>query len=117
MKKHLLACRGRWLHGLTMPIKRSKCAKDPYRKDIYRCTAQSQDASLRQRIPALSFTKIKGAPALNYPTYGGNTVWSWLKLRGMGWAYPELRDMDGDGKKDLLVGEFGSRTGEWLSRR
>ena len=58
-------------------------------------------------FPTLSFAKIKGAPTLTDPKRI-TTMYGPVEARGMGWAYPEFRDMNGDGKKDLLIGEFGS---------
>lgn len=60
-----------------------------------------------REFPALSFAKIKGAPTLTAPVLV-ETEDGPVEARGMGWAYPELWDVDGDGKKDLLVGEFGT---------
>jgi hypothetical protein len=59
-------------------------------------------------FPALQFTKIPGAPSLSMPKLiMGDT--RPVMAEGMGWASPAFFDIDNDGKKDLLLGEFGSR--------
>jgi hypothetical protein len=107
MKKHLLFAAAAGCMASLCPLTEIKAQKIPIEKI-------STDAQLKARMhlsakefPALNFTKIKGAPTLSYPTLV-ETPYGPVEGRGMGWAYPELRDMDGDGKKDLLVGEFGS---------
>jgi hypothetical protein len=59
-------------------------------------------------FPELQFTKIPGAPGLSMPKLimgDARPVMS----EGMGWASPAFFDVDNDGKKDLLLGEFSSR--------
>jgi hypothetical protein len=58
-------------------------------------------------FPMLKYTDIPGAPKLGAPQLiMGET--EPVKGEGMGWAAPAFWDQDGDGKKDLLIGEFGS---------
>lgn len=58
-------------------------------------------------FPQLIFTKIKGAPTLQMPQLimaeTGPVV-----AEGHGYAAPAWFDIDNNGKKDLLLGEFGS---------
>lgn len=58
-------------------------------------------------FPKLEFAEIPGAPKLGIPTLllgpKGPII-----AEGMGWAVPVLYDINDDGKKDLLLGEFGS---------
>lgn len=58
-------------------------------------------------FPPLKFSEIPGAPVLTTPqlVMGKTTP---VKGEGMGWASPAYYDVNGDGKKDLLIGEFGS---------
>src|SRR5690554_3228340 len=59
-------------------------------------------------FPQLIYTEIKGAPRLSDPILVmGET--KPVMGEGMGWASPAFFDVDGDGNKDLLIGEFGSR--------
>src|SRR5687767_688734 len=58
-------------------------------------------------FPELVFAKIKGAPALQMPKLIMGSTGPVLG-EGMGWAAPAWFDVDEDGKKDLLVGEFSS---------
>ena len=69
--------------------------------------AQSMNKNNPNNFPELIQPDIPGAPKLGrpqlirgetYPVWGG----------GMGWAAPAFYDWDQDGKKDLLIGEFGS---------
>ncbi|HEY8387563.1 MAG TPA: VCBS repeat-containing protein [Parasegetibacter sp.] len=55
----------------------------------------------------LIINQIKGAPVLSEPVMitGKNGA---IFSEGLGWAAPAFFDWDGDGKKDLLLGEFGS---------
>ncbi|MCK9305805.1 MAG: VCBS repeat-containing protein [Bacteroidales bacterium] len=63
-------------------------------------------------FPKLIFAEIPGAPKLSAPQLiMGKT--EPLMSEGMGWAAPAVYDWNGhgwnvDGKKDLLIGEFGS---------
>ncbi len=58
-------------------------------------------------FPVLIMTPIPGAIKLGKPQLiTGDT--GPLITEGMGWASPVAYDWNGDGKKDLLVGEFGS---------
>jgi len=58
-------------------------------------------------FPKLIYANIPGAPKLSAPQLiMGETMP--VKGEGMGWAAPAVWDQDGDGKKDLLIGEFGS---------
>ena len=58
-------------------------------------------------LPKLTFAKISGAPKLGTPklVFGDTKP---VMSEGMGWAAPAFFDIDGDGHKDLLIGEFGS---------
>lgn len=70
-------------------------------------TGKSVKKSKEIGFPDLINTDIKGAPKLGKPillTSGKNP----LIAEGMGWAAPAVWDWDGDGKKDLLIGEFSS---------
>lgn len=59
-------------------------------------------------FPKLTFAKISGAPVLSsVKLVQGDT--KPVMGEGMGWAAPAFFDIDGDGRKDLLIGEFGSR--------
>ena len=58
-------------------------------------------------FPKLKYTDIPGAPKLGAPQLiMGET--EPVKGEGMGWAAPAVYDLNGDGKKDLLIGEFAS---------
>ncbi|MFA5848686.1 MAG: VCBS repeat-containing protein [Bacteroidales bacterium] len=58
-------------------------------------------------FPKLLQPDIPGAPKLSAPQLlMGKT--EPLMSEGMGWAAPAVYDWNGDGKKDLLIGEFGS---------
>jgi len=58
-------------------------------------------------FPELINADIPGAPKLGKPQLiMGET--GPVKGEGAGWAAPAVYDWDGDGKKDLLIGEFGS---------
>jgi len=58
-------------------------------------------------FPELIYANIPGSPKLGTPQLiMGETMP--VKGGGNGWAAPEVKDMDGDGKKDLLIGEFAS---------
>lgn len=58
-------------------------------------------------FPELQFAKINGAPSLEMPkVIMGKTMP--VAGKGCGWASPAFFDVDNDGKKDLLIGEFGS---------
>ncbi len=59
-------------------------------------------------FPEVVFTNIPGAPKLQIPKLiMGDT--KPVMAEGMGWAAPEFFDVDNDGRKDLLLGEFASR--------
>lgn len=58
-------------------------------------------------FPELIFTNIPGAPKLTPPTLITGSL-SPVTGEGMGWAAPLVFDWNKDGKKDLLIGEFGS---------
>lgn len=58
-------------------------------------------------FPALVYTPIAGAPKLGKPMLCMGDTKPVLG-EGMGWASPAFMDMNGDGKKDLLIGEFGT---------
>lgn len=58
-------------------------------------------------FPELIMTNIPGAPKLDMPTLiTGNS--GPLTSQGFGLAAPAFWDWDGDGLRDLLIGEFGS---------
>jgi hypothetical protein len=61
------------------------------------------------QFPDLIFTKIKGASILTKPILVSGSSKPVLG-EGMGLAAPAFWDWDGDGLKDLLIGEFGSGT-------
>ncbi|QEC44121.1 FG-GAP repeat domain-containing protein [Pseudobacter ginsenosidimutans] len=109
MKKHSLfaAVTGCMVSLCTLHNAEVQAQKIPIRKI-------STDEQIKARshlkavdFPPLTFAKIKGAPTLTPPTMV-TTQYGPVETRGTGWAYPEFRDMDQDGKKDLLIGEFGS---------
>ena len=58
-------------------------------------------------FPELIQPNIPGAPRLGKPQL---IMGDSLPVRGegMGWAAPAIFDVDSDGKKDLLIGEFGT---------
>jgi hypothetical protein len=58
-------------------------------------------------FPELLFTDIPGAPKLSGPMLISGTEQP-VKSEGMGLAAPAFYDWDGDGMKDLLIGEFAS---------
>lgn len=58
-------------------------------------------------FPELVFTSIKGAPKLSRPTLVTDGTHP-LVSGGFGYAAPAYYDWDGDGLRDLLIGEFGS---------
>ncbi len=63
------------------------------------------------KFPAIEGTHIEGAPYLKEPVLiMGETVP--LKTEKHGLAAPALWDWNGDGKRDLLVGEFETNSGE-----
>ncbi len=73
--------------------------------------AQEKNTSLKNQglndFPKLLQPEIPGAPKLSSPQLlMGKT--EPLMSEGMGWAAPAVYDWNGDGKKDLLIGEFGS---------
>lgn len=55
------------------------------------------------QFPELEYTPIKGAPVLSKPMLVQGP-----RSEGHGLAAPAFWDWDGDGLKDLLIGEFGS---------
>ncbi|SMC60932.1 FG-GAP repeat domain-containing protein [Pedobacter nyackensis] len=58
-------------------------------------------------FPEIISSPIKGAPKLGKPILLMSDTRP-LISEGMGWAAPAFWDWNGDGKKDLLIGEFGS---------
>lgn len=72
---------------------------------------EGHNISLNQKdtssFPDLIFKDINGAPKLTKPVLIMAETGP-VMAEGMGWAAPALWDWDGDGKKDLLIGEFGS---------
>lgn len=72
----------------------------------------SQSSQETLQFPELIMTEIPGAPRLSAPFLitGKNLegVSEPIVSRGFGIAAPAYYDWDGDGLKDLLVGEFGS---------
>jgi len=73
---------------------------------IVKHTFNKSDDVLMQ-FPELEFTRIKGAPMLSKPILVTGTNKPILS-EGHGLAAPAFWDWDGDGLKDLLIGEFGS---------
>lgn len=67
------------------------------------CFAQNTE-----EFPELIITKIPGAPYLGKPQLVKGEDGNPLIAQGYGLAAPAFYDWDGDGVKDLLVGEFGS---------
>ena len=62
-------------------------------------------------FPTLTTPDIEGAPVLAQPfLVMGSTKPVWTGKHGL--AAPALWDWDGDGKRDLLVGEFETNSGE-----
>jgi hypothetical protein len=59
------------------------------------------------KFPELVNADIKGAPKLGPPSLIMAETEPVL-TEGMGWAAPAFWDYNGDGKKDLLIGEFGT---------
>jgi hypothetical protein len=58
-------------------------------------------------FPELVYTDIPGAPRLGKPQLiMGET--GPVRAEGLGWAAPAVWDWDGDGRPDLLIGEFSS---------
>lgn len=107
MKKHLLFAAAAGCITSLCPLNEANAQKIPIKLISTEEQLKARMHLTAKEFPALSFTKIKGAPTLTQPMLVETEVGP-VEARGMGWAYPELRDMDGDGKKDLLVGEFGS---------
>ncbi len=60
-------------------------------------------------FPELIIADILGAPTLGKPELITGSTGP-VMSEGMGWASPAVMDWNGDGKKDLLIGEFGSGT-------
>lgn len=58
-------------------------------------------------LPQLQNKAIPGSPVLAQPFLVEGTK-SAVKAQGLGWSDPVLYDWNGDGKKDLLIGEFSS---------
>lgn len=58
-------------------------------------------------FPELVNADIPGAPKLGKPILIMGTTGP-VKSEGWGWAAPAVWDWDGDGKQDLLIGEFGT---------
>lgn len=56
----------------------------------------------------LEFNNIKNAPKFEQPKFLLNANGDPIRVDKLGHAAPLFFDWDGDGKKDLLVGEFGS---------
>jgi hypothetical protein len=65
-------------------------------------------------FPELEFTNIKGAPALSKPLLVSGDSRP-VRSEGHGLAAPVFWDWDGDGLKDLLIGEFGSGVEDGMS--
>lgn len=107
MKKHLLFAAAAGCIASLCPLNEVKAQKIPVQKISTEAQLKARMNLTAKEFPALSFNKIKGAPTLTDPILV-ETESGPVEARGMGWAYPELWDIDGDGKKDLLVGEFGS---------
>ncbi len=74
-------------------------------------SAQKKSEVVPQRgpeeFPQLEFTNIPGAPQLSAPVLITGTELP-VVAQGMGLAAPAFYDWDGDGLKDLLIGEFGT---------
>lgn len=64
----------------------------------------AQDYVFKEMI----FSPIKGAPELSAPQFLLNEAGKPITAEKRGHALPALFDWDGDGVKDLLVGEFGN---------
>jgi hypothetical protein len=68
---------------------------------------RKNDSPSSGKFPKLVYAEIPGAPKLCDPLLlMGKT--EPLMAEGMGWAAPAVYDWNEDGKKDLLIGEFGS---------
>ncbi|HEU4553256.1 MAG TPA: hypothetical protein VFS25_10500, partial [Chitinophaga sp.] len=59
----------------------------------------------QEKFPDLIFADIPGAPKLQMPFLVKGSTKPVMALRH-GLAAPALWDWDGDGKQDLLIGEF-----------
>ncbi|RZM27494.1 MAG: hypothetical protein EOO88_12865, partial [Pedobacter sp.] len=74
-------------------------------------TSIKQNTLIGQRgltgFPELVFADIPGAPKLSTPILISGTETPVIS-QGHGLSAPAFYDMDGDGMKDLLIGEFGS---------
>ncbi len=79
---------------------------------LYVCTIRSYTQSVKSNLgpndfPELIFIDIPGAPKLSKPQLiMGDSLP--VMGEGNGWAAPAVFDWDGDGNKDLLIGEFAS---------
>lgn len=69
------------------------------------CGAQRVDEPTDFR--AVEYNEIKGAQKLGQPYFLRNVEGNPIFVKKNGMAYPTLIDWTGDGKDDLLIGEFG----------
>lgn len=67
--------------------------------------AQEKDYTFKE----MYFTHIPGAPKLSQPHFIKCTDNSYARIEKKGLVGANLYDWDGDGLKDLLMGEFGTR--------
>lgn len=107
MKQQLLFAAALGCMASLCPFTNANAQKIPIQKMSTDQQIEARSKLSATDFPPLIFAKIKGAPTLTNPTRV-TTTYGPVEARGLGWAYPEFRDMDGDGKKDLLIGEFGS---------
>lgn len=70
---------------------------------LFGMIGSAQDFNLRP----VKYTEIKGAPTFSQPKFITDKKGEKLFVEKFGHAAPLLFDWDGDGKNDLLVGEFG----------
>lgn len=81
--------------------------KEQMEKEIFRLNNRGA-----MEFPELKFNRIKGAPALSKPfLVMGETAPITTDKHGL--CAPALWDWDGDGKRDLLVGEFETNSSDF----